>query len=372
MADQATFVVQTAPERYELREAPLPDVGPDDALLRVEACGVCGTDLEVFEGVSRVRFPIVPGHEPFGRIVRIGDAASRRWALSEGDRVAVHSTLTCGRCRTCRAGLRGCTAPEFADSTIYGFRSPDVAPTLWGGFSTHLYLAPEAIVVPIADSLSVAAASLFNVMSNGVDWVFEIAGARAGMSVAILGPGPRGLASVIAARATGAGPIAVTGLAGDRDRLTLAKELGADHTIEVAGGSDAPAGATGDVAEQVVDALGRQPDIVIDCTPLSLSSVTDAVRMAARKGTIVLAGLKGPDAMAPIPVDTVANKQLTIRGAVSRSLRSMEFGIELLESGRWPFERFASHAFGLADADQGVRALTGEHRPIHVRIEPGA
>jgi threonine dehydrogenase-like Zn-dependent dehydrogenase len=111
---------------------------------------------------------------------------------------------------------------------------------------------------------------------------------------------------------------------------------------------------------------------VIDCTPLSVSSVTDAVRMAARKGTVVLAGLKGPDAMAPIPVDTVANKQLTIRGAVSRSLRSMEFGIELLESGRWPFERFASHAFGLADADRGVRALTGEHRPIHVRIEPAA
>ena len=374
--DQATFVVQTAPERYELRRAPLPDIGPDEALLQVEACGVCGTDLEVFEGVSRVRFPIVPGHEPFGRILRIGDGARRRWAVDEGDRVAVHSTLTCGRCRACRAGLRGCTAPEFADSTVYGFRSPEVAPTLWGGFSTHLYLAPEAIVVPMSDSLTLAAASLFNVMSNGVDWVFEIAGARAGMSVAILGPGPRGLASVIAARATGAGPIAVTGLAADRDRLALARELGADHALEVSDGSDGSQGEDGtdgpaaSVVEQVVDALGRQPDIVIDCTPMSLSSVTDAVQMAARKGTVVLAGLKGPDAMAPIPVDTVANKQLTIRGAVSRSLRSMEFAIELLESGRWPFERFASHAFGLEDAHEGVRALTGENRPIHVRIEP--
>jgi threonine dehydrogenase-like Zn-dependent dehydrogenase len=364
--DQATFVVQTAAETYELREAPLPEIGPDDALLQVEGCGVCGTDLEVFEGVSRVQFPIVPGHEPFGRIMRIGQSASAKWGVGEGDRVAVHSTLTCGRCRTCRAGLRGCTAPEFADSTIYGFRSPDVAPTLWGGFSTHLYLAPEAIVVPMSASLGIAAASLFNVMSNGVDWVFEIAGARAGMSVAILGPGPRGLASVIAARATGAGPIAVTGLAADRDRLALATELGADHALEVP--RDA---ADGTVAQQVVDALGRQPDIVVDCTPLSLTSVTDAVTMAARKGTVVLAGLKGPGAMAPIPVDTVANKQLTIRGAVSRSLQSMEFAISLLESGRWPFERFASHAFGLADADTGVRALTGDNRPIHVRIEPG-
>jgi threonine dehydrogenase-like Zn-dependent dehydrogenase len=363
MGDRATFVVQTAPETYELRDAPLPDIGPDDALLAVEACGVCGTDVEVFEGVLGTRFPIIPGHEPLGRILAIGDNARRRWAVAEGDRVAVHSTLTCGRCRTCRAGLRGCTAPEFADSTIYGFRSPDVAPGLWGGFSTHLYLAPEAIIVPMSPSVSVAAASLFNVMSNGVDWVLDVGGARAGMTVAILGPGPRGLASVIAAQATGAGPIAVTGLPSDRDRLDLALELGADHAIEVTGES---------VVDDVVGALGEAPDLVVDCTPMSLSSVTDAVLMAARKGTVVLAGMKGPKGLAPIPVDIVATKQLTIKGAVSRSLTSMEHAIALIESGRWPFERFASDYFPLERAAEGVRALIGDDKPIHVRIEPAA
>ena len=361
MGDRATFVVQTAPETYELRDAPLPVVGPDDALLAVEACGVCGTDVEVFEGLLGTKFPIVPGHEPLGRIIAIGDNARRKWAVSEGDRVAVHSTLTCGRCRTCRAGLRGCTAPEFADSTIYGFRSPDVAPGLWGGFSTHLYLAPEAILVPMSPAVSVAAASLFNVMSNGVDWVLDVGGARAGMAVAILGPGPRGLASVIAAKATGAGPIAVTGLPSDRDRLDLALELGADHAVEVTGES---------VVDDVVSALGEAPNLVVDCTPMSLSSVTDAVVMAARKGTVVLAGMKGPKGLAPIPVDVVAGKQLTIKGAVSRSLTSMEHAIALIESGRWPFERFASDTFPLEKAADGVRSLIGDDKPIHVRIEP--
>jgi threonine dehydrogenase-like Zn-dependent dehydrogenase len=361
--DRATLVVQTAPGAYEVRELPLPDIGPDDGLLEVEACGVCGTDVEVFEGVLGTRMPIVPGHEPFGRIVRIGERARRKWAVEEGDRVAVHSTLTCGRCRTCRAGLRGCTAPEFADTTVYGFRSPDVAPGLWGGFATHLYLAPEAILVPMSPAVSVAAGSLFNVMSNGVDWVLEVGGARAGQAVAILGPGPRGLASVIAAKATGAEPIAVTGLATDKDRLELALELGADHAIDVTGI---------DPVEAVLDALGRAPDLVIDCTPVSLSSVTDAVSMAARKGTVVLAGIKGAGAMAPIPVDTVSGKALTIKGAISRSMASMEYGIRLIESGRWPFERFASHAFGLADADDGIRALIGDDKPVHVRIVPGA
>lgn len=362
MVDQATFVVQTAAETYELREAPLPMIGADDALLAVEACGICGTDVEVFEGGPNRKYPIVPGHEPLGRILEIGESARRKWDVDVGDRVAVHSTLTCGRCRTCRAGLRGCTAPEFADSTIYGFRSPDVAPGLWGGFSTHLYLAPEAMVLPMSTSLSVGSASLFNVMSNGVDWVLGLGDARAGTSVAIFGPGPRGLACVIAAKATGAGPIVVTGLAADRERLDLALELGADAALDVTGL---------DVVEAVTDALGGQADLVVDTTPKSLSAITDAVNVAARKGTIVLAGLKGHGQVAPFPVDTASAKQLTVRGAVSRSLASMEQAIGLIESQRWDFDRFASHAFGLADAAEAVRSLTSDHRPIHARIEIG-
>lgn len=363
MGATACFVVQTGPKRYELRTAPLPEVGPDDGLVQLEGCGVCGTDLEVFEGVLGDRYPVVPGHEPFGRILKIGEAAQARWQVSEGDRVAVHSTLTCGRCRTCRRGLRGCTAPEFADTTIYGFRSPDVPPALWGGFSTHLYLAPEAIVVPMPDTLSVATASLFNVMSNGVDWVLEVGGMRAGMTIAILGPGPRGIASVVAAKAGGAAEIAVTGLASDAERLALALEAGADHALDVTGVNP---------VEAVLGVLRSPPDLVVDCTPMSLSSVTDAVTMAARRGVVVLAGMKGPGGMAPIPVDLVSGKQLTIKGAVSRSLQSMEYAISLLASGNAPYEKFASHEYPLEGAEEAMHALAGDDKPVHVRIVPSA
>jgi threonine dehydrogenase-like Zn-dependent dehydrogenase len=361
MTSTATFVVQTLPKTYELREAPLPDIGPDDGLLALEGCGICGTDLEVFEGALSRALPLVPGHEPFGRILKIGRAARAKWQVSEGDRVAVHSTLTCGRCRTCRRGLRGCTAPEFADTTIYGFRSPDVPPALWGGFATHLYLAPEAIVVPLPETLSVGSASLFNVMSNGVDWVLQVGAMRAGMTVAILGPGPRGIASAIAAHAAGASEIAITGLSSDRDRLGFAQECGVDHAIDVTGI---------DAVEAVLGRLRRPPDLVVDCTPLSLSSVTDATRMAARKGVVVLAGMKGPDGMAPIPVDLVSTKQLTLKGAVSRSLESMEYAIELLQAGKAPYDRFASHAFPIERAEEALHSLAGDHKPMHVRIVP--
>jgi threonine dehydrogenase-like Zn-dependent dehydrogenase len=361
MTDTARFVVQTAAYQYDMRDTPLPEVGPDEGLLELEGCGVCGTDLEVFEGVLGRGYPIVPGHEPFGRVLRIGGAAEAKWQVSEGDRVAVHSTLTCGRCRTCRRGLRGCTAPEFADTTIYGFRSPEIPPALWGGFSTHLYLAPEAIVVPLPEHLTTGAASLFNVMSNGVDWVLQVGGLRAGMTVAILGPGPRGIASVIAACAAGAAEVAITGLSSDAERLALAEKCGADHAIDVTGS---------DAVEAVLGRLRRPPDLVVDCTPMSLSSVTDAVNMAARKGVIVLAGMKGPSGMAPIPVDLVSAKQLTIKGAVSRSLESMEYAISLLSAGQAPYDQFASHAFPLERAAEALHALGGNNKPIHVRIVP--
>jgi threonine dehydrogenase-like Zn-dependent dehydrogenase len=361
MTGTATFVVQTAARQYELRTAPLPEVGPEEGLVELEGCGVCGTDLEVFEGVLGRGYPVVPGHEPFGRIMKIGDSARAKWQLAEGDRVAIHSTLTCGRCRTCRRGLRGCTAPEFSDTTIYGFRSPDVAPALWGGFATHLYLAPQAIVLPLPEELSVATASLFNVMSNGVDWVLAVGGMRAGMTVAILGPGPRGIASAIAARAAGAAEIAITGLASDAERLALAEECGADHAIDVTGA---------DPVEAVLSKLRKPPDLVVDCTPLSLSSVTDAVNMAARKGMVVLAGMKGSNGLAPIPVDLVSTKQLTIKGAVSRSVESMEYAIDLLAAGLAPYEKFASHAYPLDRAAEGLHALASDDKPMHVRIVP--
>ena len=82
-------MVQTAPRRLEPRELPVPDVRDDTAILRVEACGICGSDYEQFEGVLRTPTPVIPGHEPLGVIEKIGDAAAKRWGVDVGDRVAV-------------------------------------------------------------------------------------------------------------------------------------------------------------------------------------------------------------------------------------------------------------------------------------------
>src|SRR3990172_11033515 len=97
-------VVQTAPRCLEMRELPLPAIGPEDGLLQVEACGICGSDYEQFQGALPVRFPVIPGHEPVGRIVELGDEAARRCGVQVGDRVAVETLIPCGFCRNCVRG----------------------------------------------------------------------------------------------------------------------------------------------------------------------------------------------------------------------------------------------------------------------------
>lgn len=365
--EQATAVVQTAPRQYEWRELELPDVGSDEALLALEACGVCGSDVAVFQGeMSGVSYPLVPGHEPVGRIARIGRTAAQRWALGEGDRVAVISKLRCGRCIGCLDGgpCQMTTSPSVSKlHDTYGFRSPDLKPGLWGGFSTHLFLPPEALIVPLSDSISAGAASLFNALSNGIHWVMDVAQVEAGMSVAILGCGSRGLAAVLAARMARAGRIVVSGLSDDGVRLSAARMLGADGTVEV---------SFGDPVEDLLAVLGGPADVVIDTTPSSLGVVGDAVRLVRPSGVVVLAGLKGEGSSAPLPVDLVIEKRVSLRGALSRTWRSTRLAVEILSSSDLPIDVFSSDGFALAKADEAIRALlpSANTRPLHVHIDP--
>src|SRR5438876_2035535 len=128
------------PERF-----PLPEIGTDDALLRVEACGICGSDYEQYDGTLRVRYPLIPGHEPVGVIERIGEVASRRWHVSEGDRVAVETLLPCGHCASCAQGeYRFCTGG--GGFSAYGYRPVSTPPSLWGGYAEYLYLDAHSLV----------------------------------------------------------------------------------------------------------------------------------------------------------------------------------------------------------------------------------
>jgi threonine dehydrogenase-like Zn-dependent dehydrogenase len=172
-------MVQTAAERFEPRDLPLPEIGADDALLRVEACGICGSDVESFQGVLKVPLPLIPGHEPLGVIETIGERAAQRWGVQAGDRVAVETLLPCNACRRCRSGAYQLCASR----RVYSYIPLAKAPGLWGAYAEYLYLAPNAIVHKVDPSLPAEIAVLFNPLGAGFRWAVEMhdtAGDRAG------------------------------------------------------------------------------------------------------------------------------------------------------------------------------------------------
>ncbi len=356
-------VVQTGPRALELCELPLPErIGPDEALLKVDACGICGSDYEQYAGVMpALPFPLIPGHEPVGTIDEIGEDAARRWGVSRGDRVCVEALLPCGFCRQCRSGAyRLCSGRGGLSG--YGYLGLDRPPGLWGAYAEYLYLDPHTVVHKISKDVPPEIATLFNPLGAGIRWAVQVPGLRAGDAIAIFGPGQRGLASVIAAREAGAGCIIVAGLSADERKLALAREFGADYTIDV---------EREDVVRRVREITdGEGADVAIDVSAYANEPVVQAIDVARRGGTVVLAGMKGQKPVEGFFNDRVVAKDLTIKGVFGVDFHAYEPAVRLIESGKYPLEKMHTHTMPLEQAELESLAGAGvgeRHRSEKVR-----
>jgi len=356
-------MVQTARRVLQPMDLPIPDIDDDSAILRLEACGICGSDHEQFEGLLRTPMPVVPGHEPLGVIARIGDRAAARWGVDVGDRVAVETMISCRHCGPCLGG-----SYHLCDHRrIYSYIPLTDAPGLWGGYSQYMYLHPNSIVHRVDASLRPEIAAMYNPLGAGFRWAVELPRTAPGDTVVILGPGQRGLASVIACRAVGAGTIIVTGLAADARKLELARTFGADHTIDV---------ENEDAVRRVKELTGgRGADVVVDVSAYATAPVADALSMARPGGTVVLAGVKGFKAVERFVSDLVVMKELTLRGAIGVTSTGYRQAIRLIESRRVPVELMHTHDFPLEQAELAIRTLAREipgDGSIHSTLLPPA
>src|SRR5215470_4653753 len=206
----ARALVLEAPRALVARELPVPEVGDDDAVLRIEACGLCGTDHEQFTGHLFPGYGFVPGHESIGVLEAIGARAAARWGVRAGDRVAVEVFLSCRECDACRAGAyQRCARHGLAD--MYGYVPAERAPGLWGGYAQYQYLAPDSLLCRVPASLDPVAATIFNPLGAGIRWGVTVPQTKPGDVVAVLGPGVRGLSACAAVKDAGARFIMVTG-----------------------------------------------------------------------------------------------------------------------------------------------------------------
>ncbi len=355
-------MVLTAPRTLEARDLPIPEIDDDSALLRIEACGICGSDYEQFEGVLRTPMPVIPGHEPLGIIERIGDRAAQRWGVDVGDRVAVETMLSCRFCPPCLEGrYHLCNHRR-----IYSYIPLSDEPGLWGAYSEYMFLHANSIVHKVDPTLPAELAVIFNPLGAGFRWAVEVPGTRPGDTIVVLGPGQRGLASVLACREAGAGKIIVTGLAADARKLQLAKEFGADYTIDVE--NEDPRQRI----RELTDGVGA--DVVVDVTSYATQPVVGALDYVKMGGTVVLAGVKGFKPVENFVSDKVVMKEITIRGVIGVTSTGYASAIRLIESRKYPIERMHTHNFGLRDAELAIRTLAREipgEESVHSCLIPG-
>ena len=343
----------------------LPELGEDDGILRIEACGLCGTDHEQWSGHIGAAYAYIPGHEIVGVIDAVGPKAAERWKVSVGDRVAVEVFLSCRTCAACLAGqYRRCV--KHGVRHFYGFISSDEAPGLWGGYATHLYLHPDALVLPVPAGLDPVVATAFNPLGAGIRWGVTVPNLQPGEVVAVLGPGIRGLAVAAAAKAAGASFVAMTGL-GPRDlpRLELAAMFGVDLAIDV---------ATTDPVRALRAAGFRGADVVVDVTAKAPAAFAQAIRLATTGGLVVLAGTRGAGEATPgFDPDHIVYKELTVQGALGVDYPAYEEALRLLGSKRFPFEQLPRETVGLDGAEELIARLAGEQEgavPVHGAVVP--
>jgi threonine dehydrogenase-like Zn-dependent dehydrogenase len=170
---------------------------------------------------------------------------------------------------------------------------------------------------------------------------------------------------VIAAREAGAGRIIVTGLSADERKLELAKEFGAHHAINV---------EREDAASVVREVTGGgMADVVVDVTSYSVEAVKQAMGLARRGGTVVLAGTKGPKPVPEFMSDQIVFKELTVKGALGVDYANYERAIRLIESRKYPLERMHTHTLPLAEAERAIRLLARQEpgdEAIHIALMP--
>lgn len=290
-------------------------------MLRVEAVGICHSDVDQFRGRAPVPsggvFPTVPGHEIVGRIEQISPDAAAEFSVQEGDRVGVRSYVL-----TADGKMR-----------VYGFDFPlDEASGLFGGYADYMELVPGSEVQKLHGDRPATELTLYESLSNSATFVRS---ALRGESLVILGPGHMGLAAVVAARAQGVGTIVVVGLSRDRLRLDVSLRIGADQAVDL---------ENENLLARVEEATGgRMADVMLDVASGNPVSFVTAFELMRSGGTVVAAGMKDR------PLDGFDINQIPLRGITVPPGGGVDLSLacSMINDGKVPTAKLAGESFAL-------------------------
>ncbi|QPC89416.1 zinc-dependent alcohol dehydrogenase family protein [Mesorhizobium sp. INR15] len=307
-----------------LREVDRPIIGPDDLLLRIEACGVCGTDRHLFHGEFPCTPPVTPGHEFSGIVEAMGASVS---GFAIGDRVTGDPNIACGRCAHCHAGRVNLCS----NLRAIGIHRD-------GGFAEYLALPwKQAFLLPTdLKPTHGAFCEPLGCCLHGID----LAQIRPGSTVAVLGGGVIGLLTVQLARLAGATTIILS--TRQASRRALAEELGATATIDP---------GTANFIDAVTGPSGLAPggvDVVLECAGVR-ETVEQSMRLARAGGTVVIIGVTPQGLKAEFEPFDLLFRELKVLGSFLNPFTHRR-AAELIASGAIEIDRLISRQVTLEDA----------------------
>ena len=330
--------------------------GRDEVLVAIKAAGLCHSDLSVINGDRPRPLPMALGHEAAGVVEALGEGVTD---LAVGDHVVMVFMPSCGHCNPCAGGRPALCEPGAAANGKGEL--PGGGTRLHGAdgdLNHHLgcsAFAERAVVsrrslVRVDPDLPFAEAALFGcAVLTGVGAVVNTAGVRAGQSVAVVGLGGVGLASVLGALASGASPVVAVDLS--EDKLALARSLGPVLTVNA---------ADADAVDQVRALTNGGADFVFEMAG-SVRALESAWQMTRRGGTTVTAGLPPPEAALAVNVVNLVAEERTLKGSYIGTCvpsRDLPRYVALFRAGRLPVDRLMSGVIALDDINAGFDRLT--------------
>ena len=350
-------VVCRGPENYELAETERPTPGPGEALVRVQAVGICASDLKCYHGAVKfwgdgdrpawAETNVIPGHEFVGEIVELDDAARARWGVEIGDRVVSEQIVPCWECRYCRRGQYWMCAVH----NIYGFKRATP-----GAMASYMIYPAEALVHKISKEVPAAHAAFAEPLSCALHAV-ERGGVTFDDTVVVAGCGPIGLGMVAGARAKSPAHVVALDLA--PQKLELAKECGADVVINI-GNEDAIA-----IVNDLTDGYGA--DVYLEGTGHP-SAVLQGLSMLRKLGKYVEYGVFGSDVTVDWSIIS-DDKELDVLGA-HLGPHCWPAAIRIIESGVLPMDKICTHQLPLAEFRRGLDLVSSGRESIKVSLIP--
>ncbi len=334
-------------KQLEVTDMPEPEIGSRDVLVEVRACGICGSDIHGYDGSSGRRIPpLVMGHEAAGVVAKKGSDVD---GFEVGDRVTFDSTVSCGHCKFCRAGnINLCDNRKVLGVSCGEYRQH-------GAFAQYVAV-PQNILYKIPEGLAFEHAAMIEAVSIAVH-AANRAPVKLGDTAVIVGSGMIGLLVVQAIRLAGCSQVIAVDL--DEDRLKLARELGADVTLNP---------QTDDVIAQI-QALtdGQGADIAIEVVGASVTIQT-AIDATRKGGSITLVGNLAPKV--EVPLQAIVTRELTLYGSCA-SNGEYPACIDLLERGDIKVEPLITAKASLEEGpDYFARLYKGEPGAMKVIIQP--